>query len=453
MSRLNVSVFLLGIFTAALFAEPSKLQTSAEQFVDRMAKGDFAAAVGNFDATMTKVSPAPVLKQTWGALLSQCGAFQKRQGFRTEKLQQYDIVYITCQFEKTPLDIKVVFDPSGKISGMFFVPVKSAEEIKQESKPAPLPGYIKPDAFTEKEITFGKDPWILPGTLTVPNGNGPFAAIILVHGSGPNDRDETLGPNKPFKDLAQGLATKGIAVLRYEKRTLHYQAQFVKDCNDLTVKQETVDDAAAAVDYLAANPQFDKHRIIVLGHSMGGMLIPRIAKENITIAGFIIMAGTTRPMEDSIFDQLKYIAMLDGKIDPEERKALAAVQKQVAMVKSPSLTKETARGQIFNAPAGYWLDLRGYNPAVEAKAITQPILVLQGQREYQVTMDDFNGWKKELGGNPKVEFKLYPDLNHFFMTGKEKCRPEEYMTPGHVTGEVIDDIAVWVNKVKYTDPN
>jgi fermentation-respiration switch protein FrsA (DUF1100 family) len=118
------------------------------------------------------------------------------------------------------------------------------------------------------------------------------------------------------------------------------------------------------------------------------------------------------------------------------------------MVKSPSLTKETARGQIFNAPAGYWLDLRGYNPAVEAKAIAQPILILQGQREYQVTMEDFNGWKKELGTNPKVEFKLYPDLNHFFMTGKEKCRPEEYMIPGHVAGEVIDDIAVWVNKAK-----
>jgi fermentation-respiration switch protein FrsA (DUF1100 family) len=436
MNRSLFSVFLLGILTAAVFADPSTLQTSAEQFVDRMVKGDFATAAKDFDTTMTKVSPAPVLKQTWDALLSQCGSFQKRQGFRTEKYQQYDIVYITCQFEKTPLDIKVVFDPSGKISGMFFVPI------------SPQPNYIKPDAFTEKEITFGKDPWILPGTLTVPKSNGPFAAIVLVHGSGPNDRDETIGPNKPLKDLAQGLATKGIAVLRYEKRTLHYQAQFVKDCNDLTVRQETTDDVVAAVEFLAATPEINKGQIIVLGHSLGGMLIPRIAAENKTIAGFVIMAGPTRPMEDSIFEQLKYIAMLDGKIDPEERKALAEVQKQVQMIKSSSLTKETSHEQIFNAPAGYWLDLRGYNPAVEAKTIARPMLILQGQREYQVTMEDFDGWKKELGGKPNVEFKLYPDLNHFFITGKDKCRPEEYMIPGHVAGEVIDDIATWINKVK-----
>jgi dienelactone hydrolase len=441
-------IFLSVVFTAAAFAEPTALQKNAEQFVDRLSTGDFNAAVGNFDPTMTKAMPAPVLKQTWEALAAQCGAFGKRLDFRTEKYQQYDITYVTCQFEKVTLDAKIVFSPNGKISGLFFVPAKSAAEIKQESKPVPLPDYIKPDSFTEKEITFGKEPWILPGTLTIPKGNGPFAVIVLVHGSGPNDRDETIGPNKPFKDLAWGLASKGIAVLRYEKRTLRYQTQLAKDCNDLTVWQETVDDAATAVDFLAATPQIDKHRIFVLGHSLGGMLIPRIAGENKTIAGFVIMAGTTRPMEDSIFDQLKYIAMLDGKISPEERKALAGIQKQVEMVKSPSLTKETSHAQIFNAPPGYWLDLRGYNPAVEAKIITQPILILQGQREYQVTMDDFEGWKKELGGKPNVEFKLYLDLNHLFITGKKKCRPEEYMISGHVADEVINDITTWVNKVK-----
>lgn len=441
--------FLIVAFTAVSYAQPSALQTQAEQFVDRMVKGDFAAAVGDFDPTMTKAMPAPVLKQTWEALVVQCGAFGKRLGFRTEKYQQYDIAYVTCQFEKVAIDVKVVFDPSGKISGLFFVPAKSAEEIEQDSKPIPLPNYIKPDAFTEQEITFGKDPWILPGTLTVPKGNGPFAAIILVHGSGPNDRDETIGPNKPFKDLAQGLASKGIVVFRYDKRTFHYRSQLAKDANDITVRQETIDDAAAAVDFLAANPQIDKHRIIVLGHSLGGMLIPRIAAENKTIAGFVVMAGTTRPMEDIVLEQCKYIAMLDGKIEPEERKALAKIQKQVETVKSPSLTKNTPNDQLpFSSPAGYWLDLRGYNPTVEAKTITQPMLILQGQREYQVTMDDFNGWKKELGGKPNVEFKPYPDLNHVFITGKEKCRPEEYLAPGHVAGEVVDDIAAWMNKAK-----
>jgi hypothetical protein len=449
MNRSIFFIFLFGVFAAVVFAEPTALQKNAEQFVDRLSTGNFDAAVGSFDTTVTQALPAAALKQAWEALISQCGAFQKRQGFRTGKFQSFDIVYVTCQFEKTLLDVKIVFDPAGKIAGLFFVPSLLKNAGPQPSDANSLPKYIKPDSFTEKEITFGKDPWILPGTLTVPRSKGPFPVIVLVHGSGPNDRDETFWSNKPFKDLAGGLASKGVAVLRYEKRTLHYQAQFVKDCNDITVRQETIDDAAAAVEFLAVNPDIDKHRIFVLGHSLGGMLIPRIAAENKTIAGFVIMAGPTRPMEDSIFDQYKYIAMLDGKIDPEERKLLAGIQKQVEMVKSPSLTKDTPHDQLpFVSPGFYWLDLRGYNPAVEAKSITQPLLILQGQRDYQVTMEDFEGWKKELGGKPNVEFKLYPDLNHLFIAGQGKCQPEEYEIPGHIAGEVIDDIAVWINKTK-----
>lgn len=449
MNRVLFSGILWGVFATAVFAEPTVLQTNAEQFIDRLSSGDYTAAVGKFDTTMMKAMPTAAMKQTWEALLSQCGIFEKRQGFRKEKYQQYDITYVACQFEKATIDVKVVFNPAVKISGLFFVPAKSQEEIKQASKPVSLPDYIKPEAFSEEEITFGKEPWILPGTLTIPRGNKPFAAIVLVHGSGPNDRDETLGPNKPFKDMAQGFASKGIAVLRYDKRTFHYREQMAKDVNDITVQQETIDDVISATEFLAASPDIDKGRIIVLGHSLGGMLIPRIAAEDKTIAGFVIMAGSTRPLEDSVFEQLKYIAMLDGKMNPDERKELAKIQKKVEMVKSPSLTKETPRDQMpFNSPAGYWLDLRGYNPAAQAKAITQPLLIIQGQREYQVTMDDFNGWKKELGGKPNVKFKLYPDLNHLFIAGQDKCRPEEYGIPGHVAGEAIDDIAVWVNKVK-----
>ncbi len=449
MTRLICSVFIFSLSATIMYAQPTMLQTHAEQFIDRLSTGDYAAAAKTFDPTMTQAMPVPKLKQTWEALILQCGAFQKRLGFRTEKYQQYDITYVTCQFEKTALDAKIVFDPAGRIGGLFFVPAQPADSPKQTIDSGLLPNYIKPDAFTEKEITIGKAPWVLPGTLTIPKGNGPFAAIVLVHGSGPNDRDETLGPNKPFKDLAWGMASKGVAVLRYEKRTLHYQARFVKDCNDLTVQQETVDDAIAAVEFLAEVPGIDKGRIIVLGHSLGGMLIPRIAAENKAIAGFVIMAGSTRPMEDSILEQIKYTAMLDGKINPEERKSLAEIQRQVQMVKSPSLKKETPHDQLpFNTPAGYWLDLRGYHPATQARAITQPLLILQGHRDYQVTMADFEGWKKELGDQPNVEFKLYPDLNHLFITGKEKCRPEEYLLPGHVAEEVIDDITAWVQKVK-----
>src|SRR2546425_10392277 len=109
------------------------------------------------------------------------------------------------------------------------------------------PAYSKPDAFRESEVTVGADQWKLPGTLTVPTGSGPFTGIVLVHGSGPNDRDETIAATKVFKDLAEGLASRGVAVLRYEKRTRQYGAR-VASMQGLTVDDETVTDAARALE-------------------------------------------------------------------------------------------------------------------------------------------------------------------------------------------------------------
>ena len=129
-----------------------------------------------------------------------------------------------CQFEKTKLDVKVVSNRSGQITGLFFVPTKSAEKYQR-------PPYAKPAALQEREVQVGVGEWALPGTLTMPVGDGPFPAVVLVHGSGPNDRDETIGPSKPFCDLACGLASRGVAVLRYEKRTKQHVAKLAAPKN------------------------------------------------------------------------------------------------------------------------------------------------------------------------------------------------------------------------------
>jgi uncharacterized protein len=268
-------------------------------------------------------------------------------------------------------------------------------------------------------------------------------AVILVHGSGPHDRDETIGPNKPFRDLSWGLASKGIAVLRYEKRTKQHGEKFAS-VKGLTVKEEVIDDVLAAVAMLRKTAGIDTKRIFVLGHSLGGTLVPRIGQVEPTIAGFIVLAGAVKSLEDAILEQTTYIFSLDGAISKEEQMQLDGIKELAAKVKALKTSDIDSSTDLFGAPASYWLDLRGYDPPEVAKALKQPMLVMQGERDYQVTMDDFRRWQAALSSRGNVSFKSYPKLNHLFIEGNGKSTPAEYNASGHVAEMVINDIANWI---------
>jgi uncharacterized protein len=224
-ARFAIRVSIAFLMPSALFfaatgsaTEPSKHVEMAKTFVTQMAGGQFDKAVEPFDQTMSQALPADKLKPLWDGLIKENGAFQRITETRTEKYLQYDMIFVTCEFEHGMLDAKVVFISGDKIAGLFFLP-------SGNYKP---PSYADFTKFEEKEILIGKGIWSLPGTLSLPKGDGPFPAVILVHGSGPLDRDETIGPNKPFRDLAHGLASRGIAVLRYEKRTKEHQIMMAR---------------------------------------------------------------------------------------------------------------------------------------------------------------------------------------------------------------------------------
>jgi dienelactone hydrolase len=292
----------------------------------------------------------------------------------------------------------------------------------------------------------GTGRWKLPGTLTIPRGKGPFPALILIHGSGPNDRDETIGPNKPFRDIAWGCASEGVAVLRYEKRTKYYGAILVKDDHSLTVMEETIEDALEAARLLRTQEHIDEDMIFLLGHSLGGMLIPRIGLLDESLAGFIIMAGPTRKLEDIILQQTTYLALTDGELSEEEKKNLDTLKDQAAMIKDPSLSPDTPKKLLMGLSGAYWLDIRDYRCATTAAFISKPFFILQGARDYQVTLEDFSGWQRTLGGRKNVEFTMYEKLNHLFMKGEGKGTPQEYQIQGHVEREVIHDIVTWIRK-------
>ena len=409
----------------------------ARRFVELLAEGDFSRATENFDNTMKEALTPALLEQSWESLIAQEGPFKRQIDVRTEKWQQYDVVFVTCEFKNSTVDIQVVFNSAKQIAGLWFLPSESAEYKR--------PTYVKPDSFEETEVMVGTGEWAVPGTLTVPKGDGPFPAVVLVHGSGALDRNETIGPNKPFLDLACGLASQGIAVLRYEKRTREHYEKLASMKENITVWEETIEDALAGVSLLRKTERIRDEWIFVLGHSLGGTLIPRIGTFDPDIAGFIIMAGGTKPLEDKLLEQAYYIYSLDGNISETERTQLQQIEEQVARVKAENLSIATPSEDLpLGLPAEYWLDLRDYRPSEVAKTLTQPVLILQGERDYQVTMEDFQGWNSSLCSHENVEFKVYPKLNHLFMEGEGKSTPTEYYTAGNVAEIVVNDIVNWV---------
>ncbi len=420
-------------------------QTLARSYVEKLAAGQHAEVYAQFDDTMKGAMTLEQLGALWPGLVSQTGALERVVGMRTEKRDQLEVIIVTCQFEKAWLDVRVAFGPERKITGLFVRPTDRSDAWRPAS-------YADMEAIDEVELSIGQAPWDVPATLSSPKAmaghSGKCPGVVLVHGSGPNDRDETIGPNKPFKDLALGLASRGVCVLRYEKRTKHHAKLVMETIGDtLTVKEETVDDALAAASALRKQAMVDPDRVFVLGHSLGGYAIPRIAKRNTGLRGFIVLAGSTRPLEDLVLEQVTYIANVDGKISPSEQQAIATIRTQVAVVKAltPGSTNDAAKLLLGIGPT-YWLDLKAHDPIKLIASETRPILVLQGDRDYQVTLADFAGWQRALQGKAHAKLKRYAKLNHLFIPGEGMSTPAEYQQPGHVALEVIEDVAAFVNE-------
>ena len=419
-------------------ADQSALVARAQEVVERLVSGEVEPLLPTFTEKMKAAIDANGLRRFIPGLVARYGSFKSQTGARFESQGVMRVVLVSCVFERANVEIRVAFDPVDRIGGLGVGPPES-------TVPYTSPSYVTPTAFRDEAFTVDAGGWPLPGILSLPTGDGPFPAVVLVHGSGPNDRDESIGPNKIFRDLAEGLASRGIAVLRYDKRTRAHAARVV-GLRDFTVKEEVVDDAVAAVRKMREKTGIRADRVFVLGHSLGGMLAPRIAAADPSIAGLILLAGAVKPLEQAIVDQTRYLAMLDGKVSADEQTALDAVIKLATDVRALKPSDPPIVSPPFSAPASYWIDLRGYDPPAAASRLKQRMFVLQGERDYQVTMDDFAAWQRALGSRANVQLKSYPALNHLFIAGSGPSAPAEYERPGHVDDNVVRDIAVWITK-------
>lgn len=425
------------LLSIVLLAQPS-ISEKARQVVDLLLQEKYAELTQLFTPEMKENLSEENLRASMRPRFQALGTVQKVLDPEVQRGLVRDVVIVPVQFAQAAVNFQVSFTKKGEVAGLFLRPRVAP------AGPYQPPPYSKPGQFRTEEVTVGKGEWQLPGTLSIPVGKGPSPAVVLVHGSGPNDRDETVGANRPFRDLAEGLASRGIAVLRYEKRTRMHAAKMAV-VDDLTVQQETIEDALAAAALLRSRPEINPVRVCVLGHSLGGYLIPRIARQDPKLAGVIAMAGSTRPLEDLILEQTTYILSLQGTPTPQQQSQLEQLKQVVQRVKTlkPG-AKAPAKDLPFGVPVSYWLDLQGYDPATEARSLKTPMLILQGERDYQVTMADFARWKEALKDRPNVTLRSYPALNHLFQAGEGKSTPTEYMKPGHIAPEVINDLATWL---------
>lgn len=412
---------------------PAETIQIANHFLKLLTDAKYTEAVSYFEPIVLQQLPAERLEKIWDQVNEQAGQFEEHTRTRSEKLKNWNVVYLTCQFERSRLDLKLVFTGENKITGIFFVPPKPEGTYH-------LPLYSNPEKYIEKPFIVKSGTFELPGTLTLPENEKTFPLVVLVHGSGPNDRDETIDSNKPFKDLATGLATRGIAVLRYDKRTFVYG----KQSQVQTMEDETTKDARNAI--LQAGKIPGVTHVYLLGHSQGAYDAPEIADGLPDLAGIIMMAGNARPLEDLIIEQTHYLLSLNGFTDAEKN-TMKEIEQQVKRVKNPHLDENMPADSLpLNVPAVYWLALKKYHPLKIAEKLQIPVFILQGERDYQVTMTDYKIWQTHLGNKQNVSFKSYPKLNHLFMEGTGKSKPEEYSKPGHIAENVIVDLSNWIQK-------
>lgn len=429
--KLLLNSILLAVLP--LFSIAQSLEDLSISFIKKLERQQFDSCYSMFDTSMANKFNATMLEKMWESIPRYMGDYKGYSTVESTKKDSIDIVAVRCSFEKTKMDLQFSFNDYKKIIGMFFVPPKNKTAYT-------TPEYAQQNKYYETKIAVKTGTMSLPGALCVPNNikNPPVA--ILLAGSGPNDKDETIGPNKALKDLAVGLASNGIATYRYDKRTLVYG----KEMKDVDIYTEVIEDALTAVNTIKNNPDFKNSKIVIVGHSLGAMCAPLIASKSKQICGIVLLAGNARSLEDVILEQYNYIFGLDS-IDNEEQKEIDNLTKQIKILKDPKTLKTAKAEELpLNLDSKYWQSLVKYNQIQTAKKIKQPVLVLQGERDYQVTMTDFNIWKQNLGDRQKNQFISYPNLNHLFIKGQGKSTPAEYEKQGNVDEKVVLDITNWI---------
>ena len=430
--------------------DEESMKADAQKVAEDLQAGDFAAVTEKFSAEMAAALDEKSLESSWNSVVAVLGDFIETLSVETYERDAYFCVDILEHYENNGLKLHIVYDAQGKIAGMqiTYADVEPYLETEAQSGEEEL-------SYTEEEVTVTADERVpLGGTLTLPRDTEKPPVVILVHGSGSSDRDENINGNKPFADIAHGLAARGIAVLRYDKRYYTYPGcPDVGSAEMVTLREETLDDVDAAIKLMQEDARVDGSRIFVLGHSLGGCLSPAIAAEHPQLAGIISMAGSLRPLWEIVYDQNQeaIAAAKEGGLTDEEQAQLVEAAEQIET--SVKVLREELEAQpddelLLGIPVRYWKSNKEYCGENFIDQVEMPVLILQGDADFQVYPEkDYVLWQETLAGRDNAVFHLYEGLNHLMMPTQGKRDITEYSVKGHVDEQVIDDIAEFIMDV------
>lgn len=531
-----LALSVISTMAAAQTVDVPSLQKSGDVVMEALRRDDLASIEARFDARMRGLFPHDKFAASWDRIRSQAGKLQQCGAPSSRPRDVYTILEYRCEFEQAPLSVRLAWAASGELSGLIFSAADEAPAASAAAPPvaapvtapvtAPMPAPVAPVAtatapakastsptpavrptpppasssgaapaiaqpatatgaspgrWPEELVTVGAPGWPLPGSLMLPSTGGRAPAVVFVQESGPVDRDMTIGPNKPLRDLAIGLASKGIASLRYEKRTRALGQRFKSELPNWTFDDDVVDDAVAALGLLAARN--DVGPLFIVGHGLGAVLAPRIAasaaKKGVRVAGVVMLAAPATELADMVVYQYEFLYFLpiaattrqavdDAKMRRENVRRLVEQGKPDTPPESgkpPLKSAAKAGGKadpkadlnvdakseprstalLLDMPASAWLDIGRYDPA--AALIDQPslpALLVFGGRDFQVPITEKRLWEARIGTRPNTTLVEFPSVSHLMIDGRGSMSPAEYEKPAHVSQDVIDRVASWI---------
>ncbi|MGW8565298.1 alpha/beta hydrolase family protein [Isoptericola sp. NPDC055881] len=414
---------------------------NADLVLQHLDRGDARRAQALFDPAVRRRLPARRLGHAWRQAVSVHGgltAWQLDSVAVPEEPGAPTVVRLACRTPGPALTAVVTVAPDGGLLDLQVRPTVLAWEP---------PTYADVEELDEVETVMGAGDTAVGGTLTIPHGNGTVPAVVLLSGMGPFDRDMTTGSNRIGRDLAWGLATRGIAVARYDNPSHGAPERATRPG---AVAMDDYRPVPDAVRQLGQHPRVDAARITLAGHSMGGKIAPRVAAlldddRRASLGGLILLAADAAPMPEAAVRVVKHLATHPGT--GVDRRDVRRTVRQARRAAGPRLRQSTPTSRLpFGLPASFWLDLRRYDPVATARQSGLPLLLLQGCRDYQVTVeDDLALWRQGLADHPHVTIREVPEDDHFFLPGTGPSLPRDYEQPGHLDQQVVDAIADWIH--------
>lgn len=428
------------------------LRSLALTWMEHFFIGEYEIILSDYKMTaeVEAVLTLDVLEQLEAGLTTQYGEFKNIIGTRYIEDSGYQIIFVNIAYGYSDLSMYFSFDEDGLIAGVnvagydesdmvLYDGLLSANNIEESE-----PKWDQSILDLEKEVVFGSTEYPLNGSLLIPENNSLNTVVIIIHGSGPNNRDGSVGPNTPYKDLAVELAKQGIGSLRFDKRTFTY-GQEIADDIEFTVYEESVEDAYLATQYVKETLG-DDVKVVVLGHSLGGHLIPyihdTIIEKGLDVDKYIVMAGNARNLLDILPEQIDYLIQLDGDVTEDELLYSEQINESILALENMDTLAEDI--PVLNGFKAYWKSLIDYKPLEQVVNIKEPILIIQGSRDYQVVPSEYNLWMSVMADMDNAYFALIEGVNHLMMFGEGEPNNTEYMLSSYISEEVVEAIVAFI---------